>query len=169
MFMRLSKTGLFKAHWTERIHEEWISSVLRKRPDIDESKLLAVKLLMDKYIEDALVTNYESIEKNLHLPDPKDTHVLAAAIKSKADAIVTFNIKDFPESTLKMYDIEVLHPDEFIAYQIGLSPPKVFLELKKMRSSLKNPPFTPNEFLISLEKKQLPITANLLSDYLDHI
>ncbi len=169
LFMRLAKTGVFKAHWSEHIHQEWINSVLRSRPDIDESKLQAVRQLMDKHIEDALITHYESIEKNLTLPDPKDTHVLAAAIKCKADAIVTFNIKDFPQATLDQYNIEVLHPDEFIAYQIDLSPPEIFLALKKMRNSLQNPHFTAKEFLLSLEKKELPITASILNDYIEHI
>jgi len=169
LFMRLSKTGLFRPHWTERIHQEWINSVHRSRPDIDKSKLLGIKRLMDKHVEDAIITHYESIEQSLNLPDKKDNHVLAAAIKCKADAIITFNLKDFPDSTLSQYEIEALHPDDFIAYQIDLSPPQVFLALKNMRASLKNPPFTAKEFLLSLEKKELPITANILSEYIEHI
>jgi hypothetical protein len=50
----------------------------------------------------------------LALPDPNDHHVLAAAIRCKAEVIVTFNLKDFPVSTLEAFDIEPQHPDEFI-------------------------------------------------------
>jgi predicted nucleic acid-binding protein len=37
----------------------------------------------------------------LTLPDADDRHVLAAAIRSSADVIVTFNLGDFPPEVLK--------------------------------------------------------------------
>jgi predicted nucleic acid-binding protein len=40
------------------------------------------------------------------LPDPADRHVLAAAIRGRADVIVTMNLKDFPAGTLAPYGIE---------------------------------------------------------------
>ncbi|GAP39055.1 hypothetical protein ISF6_0768 [Piscinibacter sakaiensis] len=39
--------------------------------------------------------------ENLRLPDPGDRHVLAAAIRCGASAIVTFNEKDFPAEALE--------------------------------------------------------------------
>ena len=45
---------------------------------------------------------------------PKDRHVLAAAIRAHADAIVTFNRKDFPASALSPWKVRVVHPDEFL-------------------------------------------------------
>lgn len=45
---------------------------------------------------DALVVGHESLYPALNLPDPDDVHVLAAAIRSNAEVIVTFNLKDFP-------------------------------------------------------------------------
>jgi len=40
---------------------------------------------MDKYAEDALVVGYEDLIPGLQLPDPNDRHVLAAAIRARAD------------------------------------------------------------------------------------
>ena len=41
-----------------------------------------------------------SLEERLWLPDPADTHVLAAAIAGSADVILTLNAKDFPRNIL---------------------------------------------------------------------
>ena len=46
--------------------------------------------------------------------DPKDQHVLAAAIHGRADVIVTFNLKDFPEEALSPWGIEAQHPQEYL-------------------------------------------------------
>lgn len=53
---------------------------------------------------DALVENYESLITGLNLPDEKDCHVLAAAIKTNANVIVTNNLKDFPGDYLANLD-----------------------------------------------------------------
>ncbi len=56
--------------------------------------------------------------------------VLAAAFRCNADAIITFIQKDFPESVLQLYAVEVIHPDGFICDQIDLSPTRVCAAIK---------------------------------------
>ncbi len=116
LLMRLTLTDLFKAYWTDQIHEEWIRAVLR-RGDVSRDKLERARDLMDLHARDAKVYGYEPLIEALDLPDPDDRHVLAAAIRCRADAIVTYNIKDFPEEALKPYSIDLLHPDDFVLYQ----------------------------------------------------
>ena len=72
---------------------------------------------MNASVPDCLVTNYEKLSTTIELPDPDDHHVVAAAIVGHADAIVTFNTKDFPIAVLQPYGIEVQHPDEFLMSQ----------------------------------------------------
>ena len=45
---------------------------------------------MNQAVLDCLVEDYEELIEGLQLPDPDDRHVLAAAIASASDAIVTF-------------------------------------------------------------------------------
>jgi len=58
-------------------------------------------------VPDCLVTSYEKLVNSIELPDPDDRHVVAATIVGHADAIVTFNTKDFPQAILQPYSIEV--------------------------------------------------------------
>jgi len=74
-------TGLFRAKWSAGVHEEWITALLRNRPDLSREKLERTRMLMDKHAEDALVTGYEDLIEGLQLPDLDDRHVLAAAIR----------------------------------------------------------------------------------------
>lgn len=111
--MHLALTGLFRAKWTAEIHEEWIAALLEKRPDLSREKLERTRELMDKHAIDALVTGYEDMIPSLQLPDPNDRHVLAAAIRARADVIVTVNLRDFPSKALAPLAVEAQHPDEF--------------------------------------------------------
>lgn len=100
LLMHLALTGLFRATWSAAVHEEWIGSLLRNRPDLSREKLERTRRLMDKHAEDALVTGYEDLIPGVQLPDPNDRHVLAVAIRRRADVIVTANVRDFPLETL---------------------------------------------------------------------
>ncbi|MBW8076874.1 MAG: tyrosine-type recombinase/integrase [Gallionella sp.] len=83
LVVELGRTGLLSAKWTERIHSEWISAVLRQRPELVRSRLERVAELMNAAVDDCLVSGFESLEAGLTgLPDPNDRHVLAAAIHS---------------------------------------------------------------------------------------
>jgi predicted nucleic acid-binding protein len=162
--LRLAVTDLFKAHWTEQIHQEWIGALVRDGLH-QRDKLEQVRTLMDAHVRDALVTGYEPLIAMLELPDQDDRHVLAAAIRCNADAIVTFNLKDFPAAKLAPYGIDVLHPDDFIYYQIDMAPAICCDALHRQRLALKNPPFSTADFLASLQKQQLPQTVAKLMEF----
>lgn len=46
--------------------------------------------------------------------DEKDRHVLAAAVASGSEVVVTFNLVDFPEEALAPLGIEAVHPDDLL-------------------------------------------------------
>lgn len=57
--MYLAVPGIFRARWSDDIHEEWISNLLEKRPDLSRTKLNRTRDLMNLNAPDALVTGYE--------------------------------------------------------------------------------------------------------------
>ena len=164
--MHLALTGLFRAEWSATVHEEWIKALLRNRPDLSRQKLERTRMLMDKHAPDALVTGFEGLIAGLHLPDPDDRHVLAAAIRGRADVIVTTNLRDFPADVLGEFGIEAQHPDEFIMHLFGLGPGLVSAAARDHLQSLKNPAKTVQQYLESLEQQGLTQTASALREYL---
>ncbi len=70
------------------------------------------------------------------IPDADDRHVLAAAIRGDANAIVTFNTRDFPADCLGQYDIVCQTPDEFLVDQFQLDPQLVFDKLDEQASNI---------------------------------
>ncbi|MCY0964731.1 PIN domain-containing protein [Parathalassolituus penaei] len=163
LLMSLAAERVFKAHWTNDIHDEWIRN-LHANSGFALEKLQQIRQMMDRHTDDALVSGYEPLIAGLNLPDPDDRHVLAAAIKCGANAIVTLNLKDFPEEYLATFGIEVLHPDDFVAYQIDMAPAASCSAIKKMRQRWKNPTYSAAEYLAAI-KPRLPTTAALLAEY----
>jgi predicted nucleic acid-binding protein len=139
LLMHLAMTGLFRAKWSDGVHEEWITALLRNRPDLSREKLERTRMLMDKHAEGALVIGYEGLIEGLHLPDPDDRHVLAAAVRGRVDVIVTANVRDFPADILTFFEIEAQHPDEFVLHLLDLAPGVVVEAASRHRESLKRP------------------------------
>ena len=160
--MHLALTDLFRAKWTDEIHEEWMRSVLANRPDLTREQLERTRRLMNAHVRDCLVTDYEELIPGLTLPDPDDRHVLAAAIRSGSDVIVTYNLDDFPQETLAKYGIDAQHPDEFITHLLHLAPNAVCAAAKRQRQNLKKPPMNVDAFLAVLEAQALAQTVNTL-------
>lgn len=163
--MHLALTDLFHAKWTEAIHDEWTQNVQRDRPDIPPKQLRRTRTLMNIHVRDCLVTGYASHIPLISLPDPGDRHVLAAAITAGADVILTFNQKDFPAETLSTYGLRSESPDGFIHRHLMSFPRPVCLAAKRHRASLRKPLKNVDEYLETLERQRLPLTATLLRAY----
>lgn len=153
--MRLALSDLYRARWTNLIHEEWIRSVLANRPDLTRAQLERTRDLMNAHARDALIPGFEDLIPSLTLPDPDDRHVLAAAIRGRVDVIVTYNLKDFPAQSIAPYGIEVQHPDEFLSHLLDLSPGPVLATLQRLRKSLNHPPVAIENYLARLERHAL--------------
>ncbi|GAC1335530.1 MAG: PIN domain-containing protein [Isosphaeraceae bacterium] len=145
--MCLAVKNLFRPRWTNDIHDEWIRSLLKNRPDLQRKQLERTRELMNTHARDSLVFGHEKLIDSLKLPDPNDRHVLAAAIHSGAEVILTFNLKDFPEDVLAEYEITAINPDDFILDLLTLMTDEVAEAAELQRGTLRNPAKTEAEFL----------------------
>ncbi|HSI61561.1 MAG TPA: PIN domain-containing protein [Candidatus Saccharimonadia bacterium] len=155
LFMRLAAHGLIQAKWSAKIHDEWMTAILRERADLTLERLQKTRELMDKHAGDCLVTGFERHMQNLALPDPDDRHVLAAAIECEADAVVTWNLADFPANTVGGHGIEVWTPDDLVMELLRQEQDSVIETMREHRVSLRNPPKSQEEYLDTLRQQRL--------------
>lgn len=164
--MHLALSDLYRARWSDMIHDEWTRHVLASRPDLTQDQLNRTRQLTNAHVRDSLVTGFEYLIPSINLPDPDDRHVVAAAIHSGASLIVTFNLKDFPTDTLKPYNLAAQHPDDFIVDLLDLHPAGVLEAAAYHRRSLKNPPKTTEEYLDTLLAQGLTQTVALMRPWI---
>lgn len=153
LLLQLATAKLFRARWTDMIHDEWVKA------DIDPARLTRRRDLMNAHAEDCLVMDFEPLVGAITLPDADDRHVVAAAVKCGADVIVTFNLSDFPNSVLGVYGMEAQHPDAFVRHLIDLRPGVVVSSVRTVRARLTNPAISADEYLRNLEKQGLVATV----------
>ena len=113
--------GLFVPLWSERILEEWARAARKIGPGGEVQARSEIALLNVSWPK-ARISWPPSLETRLWLPDPSDTHVLAAAIEGSADRIVTLNAKDFPRHILAEEGLDRIDPDGLL-YQFWLEQP----------------------------------------------
>ncbi|HEK2897098.1 PIN domain-containing protein [Proteus terrae] len=165
LLIRLGIAGLYQPQWTATIHNEWQRNLLKNRPDLTSKQIEHIATLMDKAIPSAMINGYEELIDGLVLPDLNDRHVLAAAIRCNAETIVTFNLKDFPKEKLIKFNIEALHPDEFISDLLDLNHALVLSVIYNQRKNMKKPAMSIQQYFESLLRQSLPMTVKSLEKY----
>jgi hypothetical protein len=162
LLMHFAVADLFQAHWSARVHDEWMRSLLRNRPDISRTQLERTRELMDAHVLDALVEGYERRIEGITLPDADDRHVVAAALHCGAQFIVTANLRDFPESVLAPLGLVAEHPDAFLSRVLSESRELAFSAFHELCENRKNPPQSLREVLETMKRQGLPTTADAL-------
>lgn len=165
VLLRLGLTGLYQPKWTATIQDEWKRNLRTNRPDIAEDQLARTQTLMNKALPDVMVSGFELLISGITLPDSNDCHVVAAAIRCKAEVIVTMNLKDFPRNLMAEFEIEALHPDEFIMDLFDLNQALVLKAVNAQRASFRQPAMGVTVYLDSLLRQGLPMTVSALDKF----
>jgi hypothetical protein len=69
LLVQLATVGLFRAHWTEAIHDEWTKNLLKDRPNLAPEKLERTRQFMNVAVMDSCVIGYEHLIDSITLPD----------------------------------------------------------------------------------------------------
>ena len=151
--LRVAEKGIYRPLWSGVILAEAQEAAEEIHPGIDVSKRFAH---MREAFEDALVTGWKDLEPGIQLPDPDDRHVVAAAIRSGAQAIITANLADFPATTLGPLGLEAVHPDAFLLDQLDISPPTILQVIREQAARTRRPPLTPKDLATQLGRAGVP-------------
>jgi hypothetical protein len=90
---------------------------------------------LERHFSEAQVRDYQKLI-GVMTNDPKDRHVAAAAVQSGAQVIVTSNLRDFPEASLRKWRIEACHPDKFLVDLLGHHPAATVLKLQDQAATI---------------------------------
>ena len=142
-----------QAKWTHEILEEVAGSA--EEPSGYLGKTDRLRERMNAAVRDCLVSGYEPLIAALELPDPNDRHVLAAAIKAKAQIIVTKNLRDFPAERLAPWGLKAKSPDSFVRDQIDIDRQAVWACVQQIVDSRTRNPVTIEDVLKQLERDGL--------------
>lgn len=147
--LRLFERRLFLARWTDEIIAETVRTLRGKLGRTEEQTDYLVSELRAHFPDAWIEPGYQELIPVMSNPE-KDRHVLAAAVKASCELIVTYNLKDFPEESLKPHGIDVKHPDEFLIDLYHIDSEIVVHELHQQGAELKKPRRI-SEVLASLE------------------
>lgn len=149
--LRLAESDVIRPHWSADVMTELERNLaLRLTPEKAAKRCRA----MEAAFPEAMVTGYEGIVDGME-NDPKDRHVLAAAVHSDCEVIVTFNTKDFPDAALTPHDLAAVHPDDFLLDQLDLYPQAVRRALERQAAETARPRLTLLQLIEHFEKIEL--------------
>jgi predicted nucleic acid-binding protein len=157
-----ASAGLFTPLWSDRILEEWARATRKLGSDAEavaRAEIAQVRAAFPK----AAILAQPGIEQRLHLPDTNDIHVLAVAIASSADAILTFNAADFPRHLLAEHGIARRDPDGWLWELWSHHPEPVAQVVEAVRAEAERLSGQPQPLRPLLKRAKLPRLAKALA------
>ena len=150
--LRLGELGAYRLMWSEDILQELERNLAERVSEPAAARRVGG---MRAAFPDAAVVDYSDLVDSMNC-HPKDRHVLAAAVRGRAEVLVTFNLKDFPPAAIRGHAITVLHPDDFLLDQLDLHPALVRTALSSQVADAQRPPLTVPRLLGILSRSGVP-------------
>lgn len=169
VIVQVSVDRLFDARWTDAIHDEWMRNLVANAPGLSIDRLETTKKLMDLALPKAMIAGYEKHIPAVHLPDPDDRHVVAAAIEAGASTIITWNVRDFPIPEMKKHNLVLQTPDAFLATLHEQVPERLTSSLANARRNLSRSRVSTSDFIGILRDNRLIRLAAQIEMRLDDL
>jgi uncharacterized protein YeeX (DUF496 family) len=152
VLLRAADAGLYRPRWTDTILDEVKRNLLDAGVPSEEKAQKLVDTIAHYFPEAMITEDYEAIIHAMN-NDPKDRHVLAAAVVSGSRLIITENLRDFPEAALEPFGVQAQAPDAFLIYLLDLAPAPMVEIIKEIAADRRNPPSTAHQVLDALAKR----------------
>jgi predicted nucleic acid-binding protein len=168
VILEFSISGLLRVLWTDQVLAE-LSRALVRTSRHGEHSAAALISELKAFFPANFVVGYEHLTHDTHCSDPKDEHVLGAAIHSRADAISTFNMKDFPNDLFERFGIELIHPDLLLTGVFESNTGTACQTLGRILGKYNHPPKTVAELSARLIRSQVPRFGLRILDFEESI
>ncbi|MCJ2141564.1 PIN domain-containing protein [Methylobacterium sp. E-066] len=169
LILTLAQWEFSRMRWSDEIlgeTERAIAGLFAKKRDLNAAeKGSKARASMEKAFEDAMVSGYERYLPMCEGVDPGDAHVIAAALKTQAQVIVTDNLKHFPATLLEPLNLEAKSADAFIADTIALDIGRAVAAIHQMRQRLERPAMTASDLLVMMDANGLTTAVNILQPH----
>jgi predicted nucleic acid-binding protein len=150
--------AFYRPLWSEEILRE-VGAVLDKLGYSEKQRDRRINAMRAAFPE-ALIKLPAKLD-SFNCPDENDRHVMAAAVRGQANAIITQNVKHFPSQCIEEYGLLCQTPDDFLVHQFHLNPPLVVDKLDQQTAVIRQT----REYLIEKLRKVTPQFAELLRKY----
>jgi hypothetical protein len=174
LLLTLAEAEFFRIRWSASVLDEAqraIAKILTGKGAADAvARAERARQSMESAFEEAMVADFDEYLRICgELPDPKDAHVIAAAMKAQTSTIVTDNLKHFPPGVLASFNLEARSADAFIADTITLDDGRAVAAIRRMRGRLKRPEMLSERLLIEMEAVGLTETVDTLRSHVQSL
>jgi predicted nucleic acid-binding protein len=161
--LHIAEMNVYLPIWSREILDEVYRA---SRKTLSPAKIKGLSNRVDRMNEtfpEAIFEGSNSVVSQLRhqLSDEFDAHVVATAIVSKSEFIVTENLKDFPGKVLLPLGIQAVSFDKFMEFLFSKEPVAVVSALNRLVESKSNPPLTLREHLLQLESYSPNFNRNI--------
>ncbi|MEV6248181.1 PIN domain-containing protein [Streptomyces sp. NPDC051742] len=169
VMLALTEDSIHEIVWSERLLAEWERVIVREGRRSAESAA-AVAEAVRRFFADCEIpaAAYGHLVDHMPGDDPDDRHHAAAAVAAGADALITWNLADFPADDLAERGVRVIDPDSYLCRLYGELPHEVVETVVRLAGEKRNPQVTIADAIARLAKAGLPGFADLLTRHLGH-
>ena len=126
--------ALYQPRWSDEIIVE-MKRALEAQIGLAPAKTAYLERELRRHFADCWVTGFEPLVRKM-TNDPKDRHVLAAAVRANAQTVVTFNKRHFPPAATSPWNIEAVGPSAFLETLYSDAPDIVIERLRQQAADL---------------------------------
>lgn len=163
--LRAAGAGLYEARWTEDILAE-VERNLAATWHWTDAQIQRFRTALAEHFPQARISGHAAIIDTMP-NDPKDRHVLAAAVVAQAQIIVTLNLRDFPEAALLPLGVAAESPDTFLTRLFRERHAEMLDLLAQQAQALRQPPMTVGDVVYNLARHAPKFAELVRADLLD--
>lgn len=140
VMLALTEDSIHEIVWSERLLAEWERVIVREGRR-SAGSAAAVAQAVRRFFADCEieVAAYGHLVDEMPGDDPDDRHHAAAAVAAGADALITWNLADFPAGDLAERGVQVIDPDSYLCGLYRELPQEVVETVVRLVGEKRNP------------------------------